>query len=228
MSDIIILNNENFNDGSVKQKSFIRNLLEKTEIIERKTHFLPTEDETFMAIAYAASMRSSCLKRKVGAVIVDDCGNIISSGYNEVPMAHDSCLNEYGNCYRDKLKSEFRSEICSLSIKEPQQKEVYDIFKKKFKILDYCRALHAEENAIVNLARVGSGKASHLTIYSTTFPCNLCANKIVQVRIGTVVYFEPYPMKEAKEILNKQKIKIVPFEGVTFNGYFRLIEEISV
>lgn len=228
MSDIIILNNENYCDGGTKRKQFNEKINEKIEIINRIIPFRPSPDESFMTIAYAASMRSSCLKRKVGATIIDDCGNIISSGYNEVPMAQADCLNEYGCCYRDKLKSEFRAEINSCIKEETLQSEVYKIFKRKFKILDYCRALHAEENAIVNLARIGSGKTSRLTIYSTTFPCNLCANKIVQVGIGTVVYFEPYPMKEAKEILSKQKIALRPFEGVTFNGYFRLMEEISL
>ena len=48
----------------------------------------PTYIETNMAIAYAASMRSSCLKRKVGAVIVDITEDVFSSGYNEVPAAN--------------------------------------------------------------------------------------------------------------------------------------------
>ncbi|NCO65633.1 MAG: hypothetical protein COW32_09050 [Candidatus Aquicultor secundus] len=60
------------------------------------------------------------------------------------------------------------------------------------KVLDLCRALHAEEHAILRMgARHMPGE---LTIYTTTFPCLLCANKIVQAGIKNVVYIEPYPV----------------------------------
>lgn len=92
-------------------------------------------------------------------------------------------------------------------------------------MLDYCRALHAEETAIVNMARLGGSKnLNNATLYTTTYPCNLCANKIAQVGIRQLVYFEPYPQKEAKLILEAHKVKQIPFEGVTFNGYFRFME----
>ena len=101
------------------------------------------------------------------------------------------------------------------------------MFKKRFKILDYCRALHAEENAILNVTRTGSSsELKEATLYTSTYPCNLCANKITQVGIKKVVYFEPYPMKEAKDILSDGNVKQEPFEGVTFNAYFRLMEVI--
>ena len=173
-------------------------------------------------------MRSSCLKRKVGAVIVDDLGNVFSSGYNEVPCTQKSCIQEYGRCYRDQLKAEFRDKLGALSLDENEQDQVYKSFKESFKILDYCRALHAEENAILNVARIGaSAVLSGSTLYTTTYPCNLCANKIAQVGISSIVYFEPYPMLEAKKILENQKVCQTPFEGVTYNGYFRLMEVIK-
>ena len=62
------------------------------------------------------------------------------------------------------------------------------------------------------------------TLYTTTYPCNLCANKIAQVGIKNIVYFEPYPMEEAKNILAKHEVNQIPFEGITYNGYFRLME----
>lgn len=61
---------------------------------------------------------------------------------------------------------------------------MYTMFKKRFKILDYCRALHAEENAILNVTRTGSSsELKEATLYTSTYPCNLCANKITQVGI---------------------------------------------
>jgi len=53
-----------------------------------------------MAVAYTISQRSSCMQRKVGALIVDDEGNVISSGFNEVPRESRPCVHEYGKCRR--------------------------------------------------------------------------------------------------------------------------------
>ena len=90
------------------------------------------------------------------------------------------------------------------------------------KLLDVCRALHAEENAIVNVAKIGNVSLSGKTLYSTTFPCKLCANKIVQAGIKEVVYSESYTMPEAIQILNHKKIKIRKFEGVKSSAFFKL------
>ena len=92
-------------------------------------------------------------------------------------------------------------------------------------MLDYCRALHAEENAIVNMARLSvSANLNKSTLYTTTYPCNLCANKIAQVGIKQIVYFEPYPQKEAKDTLAAHSVEQTPFEGITFNSYFKFME----
>jgi deoxycytidylate deaminase/dephospho-CoA kinase len=90
------------------------------------------------------------------------------------------------------------------------------------KLLDMCRALHAEENAILNLSRTGVRLPEKAVLYSTTFPCNLCANKIVAVGIRTVVYAEPYTMKEAELVFEKKHVALRRFEGVKSNAYFRL------
>lgn len=225
MSDIILLNNENIIKGNKNEELFLAKLKHDVNLIEEKEVFAPNHVETNMAIAYAESMRSSCLKRKVGAVIVDLAGAVVSSGYNEVPAANNTCKCEYGMCYRDKLKKDYRESLDSTIRKEKEREEAYKLFKKNFKILDYCRALHAEENAILNVARVGASAALPAsTLFTSTYPCNLCANKIAQVGIKHIVYFEPYPMEEAKKILTDKGVEQEPFEGVTYNGYFRLME----
>lgn len=227
MADIILLNNENIVEGNKNEEIFLAKLKQKVYLIEGKESFVPTYIETNMAIAYAASMRSSCLKRKVGAVIVDITGDVFSSGYNEVPAANNTCKCEYGMCYRDKLKKDYKENLKSVIKREKEREASYALFKQNFKILDYCRALHAEENAILNVARVGASAALPTsTLFTTTYPCNLCANKIAQVGIKHIVYFEPYPMKEAKKILEDKGVEQEPFEGVTYNGYFRLMEEL--
>ncbi len=106
------------------------------------------------------------------------------------------------------------------------------------KLLDLCRSLHAEENAILNLAKYGArlpsidipeeknedGEKDDIkgcVLYSTTFPCNLCANKIVTMGIRKVVYAEPYDMKEAKEIFSKNGVKLERFQGVKSRAFSR-------
>ena len=90
-------------------------------------------------------------------------------------------------------------------------------------MLEKCRALHGEENAIMNL--VGRGiDLKESTIYVTTYPCNLCANKIVQAGIKKVVYFEPYPVEEAKQILKEGGVETESFEGVTFRAFFKFFK----
>lgn len=97
----------------------------------------------------------------------------------------------------------------------------------RVKLLEKCRALHAEENAILNIARFGSAAVlKDATLYTTTYPCNLCANKIAQVGIRKVVYYEPYPVEEAKITLEKAHVEQEMFEGITFNSYFRVFNEI--
>ncbi len=225
MADVILLNNENIIKGNKYEELFLTKIKQKIYLIEGKEAFAPTYIETNMAMAYATSMRSSCLKRKVGAVIVDMTGDVFSSGYNEVPSANDTCKCEYGMCYRDKLKVDYKESLKTVIKKEKERENTYSLFKKNFKILDYCRALHAEENAILNVARVGASAALPAsTLFTTTYPCNLCANKIAQVGIKHIVYFEPYPMDEAKKILEDKGVEQEPFEGVTYNGYFRLME----
>lgn len=226
MADIIILNNKDIKSSEAEDfKELERKAQRLLDIIERKESFVPAEMETLMAMAYANSVRSSCSQRKVGALIIDDFGNVFSSGFNEVPTSERSCKKEYGMCYRKYLRKKFSGKLTDI-IKEPEMQEmVASAVKDHFKALDYCRALHAEENAIVNMARLGGVRnLSDATLYTTIYPCNLCANKIAQVGIRRLVYFEPYPQKEAKDILLAHKVEQSPFEGVTYNGYFRFME----
>jgi deoxycytidylate deaminase len=90
------------------------------------------------------------------------------------------------------------------------------------KMLDVCRSLHAEETAMLNLAKLGIVPDDDFVLYTTTYPCNLCANKIAALQIGRVVYAEVYTMPEAEEILTKAGVKVDRFTGVKSTAYFRL------
>jgi len=87
-----------------------------------------------------------------------------------------------------------------------------------------CRALHAEENALLNLTKNNLSSDINMVLYTTTQPCNLCANKIVSAGIKEVVFAEPYLMKESAEILSAGKVNLRRFEGVKSSAYFKLYQ----
>jgi deoxycytidylate deaminase/dephospho-CoA kinase len=110
---------------------------------------------------------------------------------------------------------------------ENHHQDLYSLFvpgsgSNKGKLLDMCRSLHAEENAIINLVKNGSQVGADTVLYTTTFPCNLCANKIAEVGIQKVVYAEPYPMLDALQILRKRGVTVEKFQGVKSSAFFRL------
>ena len=112
----------------------------------------PSWDEYFMQMAQLTAQRSTCLRRKVGAVIVKD-KHIIATGYNGAPRGLKHCV-ELGGCLREKLK-----------IPSGQRHEL-------------CRALHAEQNAIIQAATLGQSIEDG-TIYITHQPCAICAKMII-------------------------------------------------
>ncbi len=221
-ADYVIYNNKTAERGS-GQYNILDEQIERFLNLVNRDKLFPTQMETSMAMAQAASLRSSCLKRQVGAVIVDKYSGVMASGYNEVPPENEPCQQAFGGCYRSKLRSEFRDGVNTI-VKEPESTDaVCALYRKNVKLMDYCRALHAEENAILSMIRNGNSAAfNEATLYTTTFPCNLCANKIVSVGIKKIVYASPYPMKEAKDVLNMGGVKIDAFSGITYRGYFKM------
>jgi len=133
-----------------------------------------------MNIAKLVSERSTCLRRKVGAVLVKD-KRILATGYNGAPTGLTHC--EKTGCIREKLK-----------IPSGERHEL-------------CRGLHAEQNAILQSAYHGvSIKGS--TLYITCHPCSVCAKMIINAGIEEIVIEEGYPDKMAEEILKEGKIKV--------------------
>jgi deoxycytidylate deaminase len=94
------------------------------------------------------------------------------------------------------------------------------------KRLEYCRAPHAEENAILQIASRGGIGVKDGVIYTTTFPCELCAKKIYQSGIKKIVYTEPYPNNKSEILLSDgiRRIEKKQFEGVKSFSYFKLFK----
>ena len=228
-ADVVFANDDNF--AAVGNEPFQRFRGKVENYVERVSAPLsrgqPTQSETLMAAAYTLSQRSSCLKRKVGAVIVDEVDDVISSGFNEVPRHGRPCADEFGICGRDVIWDEIakllNGEFPEFIEKNPR---LVDRLRQKLRILDNCRSLHAEENAIVSLARHShSVRLDRCTLYTTTYPCRQCANKIVNLGIKRVVYLEPYPDAEARVVLDSAGVEDQFFEGITFKAYSRIYGE---
>ncbi len=124
--------------------------------------------------------------------------------------------NAYGEFKRIKKFTNGEDENCREIIKNIQTKSLQE-----------CRSLHAEENAILQVARTQSGNLDNATIYSTTFPCELCTKKILQVGITKIVYCEPYPRSISQSVFlaeHMRAIEITPFEGVKSPAFFKLFK----
>ena len=141
----------------------------------------PSWDEYFMEMAELTAKRSTCLRRKVGAVIVKD-RHAVATGYNGAPRGIIHC-EEKGGCLRQQL-----------NVPSGQRHEL-------------CRALHAEQNAIIQAAVMGNSIEGG-TIYITHQPCAICAKMIINAGITRIVIREGYPDELAASILDEAGLKI--------------------
>lgn len=145
----------------------------------------PSWDQYFMKMAELTAQRSTCLRRNVGAVIVQD-KHIVATGYNGAPRGLAHCI-ECGGCLREKMR-----------VPSGERHEL-------------CRALHAEQNAIIQAATLGQSIEDG-TIYVTHQPCVICAKMIINAGIKRIVVKEGYPDELSVEILDEAGLKIVMLE----------------
>lgn len=210
----------------------------------------PTNDEIGMHAAHSASLRSACLSRQVGASITDSKGGVISTGCNDVPsfkggLYNSSSSSDFrcvhrGQCSNDKHKGLLKEEIREILSSTITTGTVLDDLIEKItsetkikSLIEYSRAVHAEMDAIVSLARNNKESTVGKTLYSTTYPCHNCARHIVAAGIIRVVYIEPYEKSLAIKLHDDSisdtgegngKVVISPFEGVSprrFEAFFR-------
>ena len=128
------------------------------------------KDNYYLTIADAVLGRSTCLRRKYGAIIVKN-DEILSTGYNGAPRGRINC-NALGYCNREQLQ-----------IPAGQRYEL-------------CRSVHAEANAIISAARrdmiggtlylVGRDAKTNQLLTDTT-SCAMCRRMIINSGIDRVV-----------------------------------------
>jgi dCMP deaminase len=140
----------------------------------------PEWDDYFLEIAEVVKQRATCIRRKVGCLIVQD-KRILATGYNGAPQNISHC--DEGTCIRIKM-----------NVPSGERHEL-------------CRGLHAEQNAIIQAAKHGINIGGS-TLYCTTQPCAICAKMIINANIKRIVYKGDYPDDLSKEILEESGVSI--------------------
>ncbi|MHB8847165.1 MAG: anti-phage dCTP deaminase [Burkholderiales bacterium] len=191
--------------------------------VERFLHLIlgtkiitPTSNESAMYAAASAAANSACLSRQVGAAVTTSNGEIVSTGWNDVPKkggglySYNSqdptgdndkrCWNiKGGKCFNDEEKSIFADQLMD-TLKEfiPDRMQQSNVrtaiasFSKLKGLIEFSRSIHAEMHAILNAGKVAGSKIVDGKLFVTTYPCHSCARHIVAAGISEVFYIEPY------------------------------------
>jgi dCMP deaminase len=145
----------------------------------------PDWQQYFMEIAHLVSRRSTCTRRRVGAVLVKD-KRMLATGYNGAPsgLAHCAAIG----CLREKMQ-----------VPSGQRHEL-------------CRGLHAEQNAIIQAAAHGISIQGAM-LFCTTLPCSICLKMLINAGITDIVYEDGYADDLTQELLREAAINIKKFQS---------------
>ena len=147
---------------------------------KKDIHRRPSWDEYFLEVAALVSRRATCLRRRVGAVLVKD-KKILATGYNGAPSGLKHCIDI--GCLRERLK-----------IPSGERHEL-------------CRGLHAEQNVLLQAALHGTSTKDSI-LYITNQPCIICVKMLINGGIKEIVTSGDYPDKLARDFLEEARIKI--------------------
>ncbi|MFP4198204.1 MAG: deoxycytidylate deaminase [Halanaerobium sp.] len=144
----------------------------------------PDWDDYFMEMAELAAKRASCLRRKVGAVLVKN-KKVLATGYNGAPKDITHC--ELTGCLRKKLE-----------VPSGQRHEI-------------CRGVHAEQNLVAQAALHGV-KTEGSTVYCTHQPCIICTKILINAGVEKIYFKNPYSDPFAEKLLKESKIEFLKYE----------------
>ena len=149
----------------------------------------PDWDTYFMLQAEIARLRSNCVTRHTGSVIVKE-NRQIATGYNGTPSGIKNCFE--GGCPRCIARLEGET--------------------KAGENLDRCLCTHAEANAIMQCALFGNaGSTRGATMYSTFSPCIECSKMAISVGITRMVVLADYP-EDGTRLLNEANLELVKLD----------------
>jgi deoxycytidylate deaminase len=209
MADAIIVNG-----AATSRPQYQEKIIDMVDLLSKQRLREPTVDEIHMQVAITSSHESRCLKRHVGAVLIDSFGERRATGFNENPKATKPCRDEerYSfRCYRDIVRNNrfadlVRKEVpcpkcrrpleveegppwrCSICLRDGVTTDLEAIFFPD-RAMSWCTAIHAEDRAL----RLAGTQARGATLYTTTFPCFQCADHIIMAGVREVVFVEAYP-----------------------------------
>jgi len=214
-------------------------------ILFNHPHMSPNRGEYAMFMAHAAALRSADMSRQVGAVIIDEDGEPVATGCNEVPKptggvywsgeAPDHRDFHEGSDPNAIIGREVLQEIFSqlkgagwLSesiankdadalVEDARRRDLFERARVG-NLIEFGRVVHAEMNALLHAARQGLAVRDRV-LYCTTFPCHGCARHIIGAGIARVVYIEPYPKSLAAR-LYPEAIKLsADAPGIPFDPF---------
>jgi dCMP deaminase len=160
----------------------------------------PDWDTYFMLQAEIAKLRSNCITRHIGAVIVKD-NRQIATGYNGTPPGIKNCFQ--GGCAR-----------CTARIKG-------DI--NSGEALERCLCTHAEANAIMQCALFGNaGSTKGATLYTTFAPCIECSKMAISVGIARIVMLDNYP-EDGTSLIDEANVQLVKLDHDLINRWLSLL-----
>ncbi|QBN88512.1 hypothetical protein EBA17_22620 [Xanthomonas oryzae pv. oryzae] len=226
----------------------------------------PTVDEYGMFLAWGVSLRSADLSRQVGAAFCDKNGNLIAVGCNDVPRAgggqywpgpgdardfqrgYDSSVVEktrmVGEIVERLRAKGWLADVAGALPSERRLTELLGPGENPIlagaginNLLEHGRIVHAEMAAIADAARRGLS-LQDATLYTTTFPCHVCARHVVAAGAKRVVYVEPYPKSRAKDLhddsivvdshdLVEGKVTFQSFNGIAprkYGAMFKMVD----
>ena len=205
----------------------LRNQVERlVHLLFGHPHMSPTRGEYAMFMAQAAALRSADMSRQVGAVLVDEDGEVVAAGCNEVPkpgggvywsgdepdhrdfhhgsdpnaiMGREILQEVFSQLKHAGWLADTKAEKAPLALVEEARRLQLFEHARIGNLIEFGRVVHAEMNALVHAARHGL-RARGRWLYCTTFPCHGCARHIIGAGIARVVYIEPYPKSLAIEL----------------------------
>lgn len=197
----------------------------------------------------------AAIASKSGEILATGCNDVPMAGgglYQSNAKSDNRCVNRpERHCFNDFHKKKLQADIGAaiestlaqqieeesgvpaedpIRLTERRRESILRAILQNTRLRDlieFSRSVHAEMDAIVSLARIGSGGISGGRLYTTTFPCHSCARHIVASGITEVFYIEPYEKSLAKDLHDDAisfefssaesvggKVRFVHFEGV--------------
>jgi deoxycytidylate deaminase/dephospho-CoA kinase len=177
----------------------------------------PTINERAMYAAYSAARNSACLSRQVGAALTAADGEILATGWNDVPRAFGGlyqtkdqnsssdedqrCWNiDGGHCFNDEEKTLIADAmvdrlIANGLVVEANRENAFKMLRKDTQLkslIEFSRAVHAEMHALLTAGEAKGAQIKGGKLFVTTYPCHSCARHIVAAGIREVYFLEPY------------------------------------